>query len=50
MNRPFPEAFNPFTTTLTDLFIFSVKTQSKPRVCENASFLLVIFDPSAHGH
>ena len=25
MNRSFPEAFNPFTTTLTDLFIFSVK-------------------------
>ena len=25
MNRSFPEAFNPFTTTLTDLFIFSEK-------------------------
>ena len=25
MNRSFPEALNPFTTTLTDLFIFSVK-------------------------
>ena len=25
MNSSFPEAFNPFTTTLTDLFIFSVK-------------------------
>ena len=47
MNSSFPEAFNPFTTTLTDLFIFSVKLNPSHVF---ASFLLVIFDPSAHGH
>ena len=26
MNRSFPEVFNPFTTTLTDLFIFSINS------------------------